>query len=67
VVHEAQANCGVGSEVVSVVCEKAIDYLRAPPKRVTGFDTVVPLARLEDYYIPSKERVLEACIEILRY
>jgi pyruvate/2-oxoglutarate/acetoin dehydrogenase E1 component/TPP-dependent pyruvate/acetoin dehydrogenase alpha subunit len=67
VVHEAQRNCGVGAEIVSEVAEKAIDYIRAPPKRVTGFDTVVPLARLEDVYLPNTERVLRACLDILNY
>jgi pyruvate dehydrogenase E1 component beta subunit len=30
----------------------------APVQRVTGYDTVVPLARLEKYYIPSVERIV---------
>jgi pyruvate/2-oxoglutarate/acetoin dehydrogenase E1 component/TPP-dependent pyruvate/acetoin dehydrogenase alpha subunit len=67
VVHEAQRNCGLGAEIVSEVAEKAIDYIRAPPRRVTGFDTVVPLARLEDVYLPTVERILKACQDVLDY
>ncbi len=67
VVHEAQGNCGVGAEVVSTVCEKAIEYMKAPPRRVTGFDTFVPLAKLEDSYLPSKERIVNAALSVVRY
>ncbi|HEV2225994.1 MAG TPA: alpha-ketoacid dehydrogenase subunit beta, partial [Nitrososphaerales archaeon] len=67
VVHEAQRYCGIGAEVVSEVLENAIDYVKAPPKRVTGFDTVVPLARLEDSYLPTADRVLKACVSAIRY
>jgi 2-oxoisovalerate dehydrogenase E1 component len=67
VVHEAQRYCGIGAEVVSQVLENAIDYVKAPPKRVTGFDTVVPLARLEDAYLPSADRVLKACVSAIKH
>jgi pyruvate dehydrogenase E1 component beta subunit len=29
-------------------------------QRVTGFDTVMPLLKLEKYYLPSAERVIQA-------
>jgi pyruvate dehydrogenase E1 component beta subunit len=32
----------------------------APIQRVTGFDTVVPLYRLENDYIPSVTRIMDA-------
>ena len=67
VVHEAPRNAGIGAEVAATVAEKALDYLRAPVKRVTGFDIPIPLARLEDYYIPSKERVVKASLELVNY
>ncbi len=67
VVHEAQRYCGIGAEVVSEVLENAIDYMKAPPKRVTGFDTVVPLARLEDAYLPTTDRVLKACVSAMKH
>jgi 2-oxoisovalerate dehydrogenase E1 component len=67
VVHEAPRTLGVGAEVAATVAEKALDYLRAPVKRVAGFDTVVPLARLEDHYIPSKDRIMKAASEAVSY
>ena len=60
VVHEAPATCGVGAEIVARINEKALVYLEAPVQRVTGFDTVMPLPKLEKYYLPSAERVIQA-------
>ena len=42
------------------MAEKALFSLKAPPQRVTGFDTIVPYARLEKYYIPSEKRIIDA-------
>ena len=67
VVHEAPRNVGVGAEVAATVADKALDSLKGPIKRVTGFDTEVPLARLEDYYVPNKERITKAAIDLVNY
>ena len=37
-----------------------LDRLRAPVERVTGFDTPVPLSRLEHSYLPGAERIAAA-------
>ena len=66
-VHEAPRNVGIGAEVAATVAERALDSLRAPIKRVTGFDIPIPLARLEDNYIPSKDRVMKAALELVSY
>jgi 2-oxoisovalerate dehydrogenase E1 component beta subunit len=42
IVHEAPRTCGLGSELMSLVSEKAFYHLQAPPVRVTGFDTPFP-------------------------
>jgi len=60
VVHEAPASCGVGAEIVARINEKALVHLEAPVERVTGFDTVMPLPKLEKYYLVNAERVVEA-------
>ena len=60
VVHEAPATCGVGAEIVARINEKALIYLEAPVQRVTGFDTIMPLPKLEKYYLPDAGRVIEA-------
>jgi len=67
VVHEAPRSFGVGAEIAALVADKGLDYLRAPVKRVTGFDIVVPLGKKEDLYIPSKERIARAAVELAGY
>ena len=67
VVHEAPRNVGVGAEIAATVADKALDSLKGPIKRVTGFDTEVPLARLEDYYVPNKERIMKAAADLVNY
>ena len=67
VVHEAPRNLGVGAEIAATVADKALDSLKAPIKRVAGFDVEVPLARLEDFYLPNKERVLKAALDVTSY
>jgi pyruvate/2-oxoglutarate/acetoin dehydrogenase E1 component len=67
IVHEAPRTLGIGAEVAATIADKALDYLKAPVKRVTGFDTVVPLAKLEDYYVPNKDRVVKAARELTSY
>lgn len=66
VVHEAQRTSGFGGELAAIVAEKALEYLEAPIKRVTGFDTPFPYT-LEDVYMPDPDRVLRAILETSRY
>ncbi|MGD8340859.1 MAG: alpha-ketoacid dehydrogenase subunit beta, partial [Gammaproteobacteria bacterium] len=35
--------------------------------RVTGWDTVMPLPRLEGHYMPSAERIVDAARRALEY
>ena len=67
VVHEAPVSCGVGAEIVARINEKALVHLEAPVARVTGFDTVMPLPKLEKYYLPNAERVVEAVDRVLNF
>jgi 2-oxoisovalerate dehydrogenase E1 component beta subunit len=60
IVHEAARTCGVGAEIAAIVAEKALYDLEAPIQRVTGYDIVMPLARLEYDYIPSVARIIDA-------
>jgi len=67
VVHEAPSTCGVGAEIVARINEKALVHLEAPVHRVTGFDTVMPLPKLEKYYLPNAERVMEAVNRVVNF
>ncbi len=57
VVAEAHESFSVGSELVTIANEEAFLYLESPPRRVMGYDTIVPLAQGEKYYIISPERI----------
>ena len=65
IVHEAARTCGLGAEIAATVAEHALYDLQAPIRRVTGYDTVMPLYRLELDYIPSVARIVAAARETL--
>ena len=67
IVHEAPKTCGFGAELSATIAEEAILYLKAPILRVTGYDVIVPLPKLEDYYLPSVERIRKALEEVMKY
>lgn len=67
VVHEAPKTLGTGAEIISIVNEKAFLYLEAPPARLTGFDTIFPLARGEHHYMPSVERIMKSIEDVVNY
>jgi 2-oxoisovalerate dehydrogenase E1 component beta subunit len=60
VVHEAPGNVGLGAELAARITEECFYSLEAPVLRVTGFNTPYPAARLEEEYLPSLDRVLDA-------
>jgi len=60
IVHEAPLTGGLGAEVAARLSERGLFSLLAPVERVTGFDTVMPLPRLEEAYLPSVARVVDA-------
>jgi len=67
IVHEAPKTCGFGAELSATIAEEDILYLKAPILRVTGYDVIIPLPKLEDYYLPSVERIRKAIDEVLKY
>jgi pyruvate dehydrogenase E1 component beta subunit len=67
IVHEAPKTCGFGAELSASIAEEAILFLKAPILRVTGFDVVIPLARLEEQYMPTVERIRKALNEVMKY
>ena len=67
VTHEAPRTCGLGAEISALIMEEALLQLRAPVARVTGFDTVMPLSRSEDLYLPDARRILKAARELLSF
>jgi len=67
IVSEAPRTCGVSAEIAAQLAEYALDSLQAPIQRVSGYDTVMPYAQLEKYYMPSVERILKAAQIVLEY
>jgi pyruvate dehydrogenase E1 component beta subunit len=67
VLHEAPKTCGLGAEIAALIGERALLSLSAPVLRVTGQDITVPLAKSEDYYYPSPERLLRAIRQIMEF
>jgi len=66
VVCEAPRTLGFGSEIVSQIMDDAFDYLEAPVRRVTGYDTPFPYT-LEHEYLPLANRILPAVQETVAY
>ncbi|EIP84512.1 pyruvate dehydrogenase E1 beta subunit [Burkholderia humptydooensis MSMB43] len=60
IVHEAPRTAGFGAEIAALVAERCLYSLLAPVQRVTGYDVVVPLFRLESQYVPSVARIVDA-------
>ncbi len=65
IVHEAPLTGGFGAEIAARIADQGIFYLLAPIKRVTGFDCVMPLPRLEASYMPSTDRIVAAARDVM--
>jgi pyruvate/2-oxoglutarate/acetoin dehydrogenase E1 component len=67
IVQEAPRVAGYGAELAAVLAEKAILDLRGPVLRVTGYDVPYPYWKIEDAYMPSVERVVDAARKLLAF
>jgi 2-oxoisovalerate dehydrogenase E1 component beta subunit len=67
IVHEAARTGGFGAELAALIAEKALLSLQAPIARVTGYDTIVPLPRLEQHYLPSVARIADAARQCVQF
>ncbi|MBZ9556651.1 MULTISPECIES: alpha-ketoacid dehydrogenase subunit beta [Modicisalibacter] len=65
IVHEAHRTYGPAGEIMARLIEDAFYYLEAPVRRVTGFDTIVPLFAREQDYLPDQQRILAAARGVL--
>ena len=65
IVHEAPRTAGFGAEIAAEIAERALYSLLAPIKRVTGYDVVVPLAKLEKQYMPSVDRIIDGVRQVM--
>lgn len=67
VCHEAALTGGFGAEIAARLAGPGLLSLLAPVERVTGYDTVLPLPRLEDAHRPSVARILAAAHRALAH
>lgn len=67
VVHEAPMTLGMGAEIAARIQEFAFYHLEAPILRATGFDTPYPPSKLEEFWLPDVDRILDFVARTLEY
>lgn len=67
VVHEGPVTGGFGAEVTAIIQRELFSSLAAPVLRVGAFDLPYPSGSLEDYFLPSVTRVVDAVREVLKF
>lgn len=66
-VAEGPTSFGMGAEIAAIISEEAFLHLEAPPKRVTGFDTIVPLPKGEHFYLLTPEKIFYEIERTVKY
>jgi 2-oxoisovalerate dehydrogenase E1 component beta subunit len=68
VVHEDTKTGGIAGEIAAIVNEEVFEYLDGPVLRVTAPDTPVPYSPpLEEFFLPNKDKILEAARRLVTY
>ncbi|MCU7494957.1 MAG: tungsten formylmethanofuran dehydrogenase [Ignavibacteria bacterium] len=68
VVHEDMLTGGFGAEIATRIADECFRYLDGPVKRIAALDTHVPYhPNLENYVLPTRERIYRSMKEILAY
>ena len=67
IITEAARTCSFASEIAAGLAEEGLLNLLAPVQRVTGYDVVVPLSRLEHHYLPGRSRIIAAAKKALAF
>jgi len=67
IVCEAAKSGSVAAEISAIIAEEGLTSLMAPVIRVSGHDTVMPLFKLEQQYMPSIDQVVAAANKVMEY
>ena len=68
IVHEAPVFGGFGGEIAGILADKGIDYLDGPVKRVGAPFTPLPnWIKMEEYYLPSAEKIVTTVHEVINF
>ncbi len=67
IVQEAPRTLGLASEICAQIVEKDLLSLKAPVVRVTGYDVIYPLFKLENYQLPNMAKVQGAIRKVMNF
>ncbi|MCX8010296.1 MAG: thiamine pyrophosphate-dependent enzyme, partial [Ignavibacteria bacterium] len=68
IVHEDTLTAGFGAEISARIADLAFEYLDGPIKRVAAKDSHIPYhPNLENYVLPTKEKIKSAIKDLLKY
>lgn len=67
IIHESSTFAGFGAEISAGLMEQVFLSLEAPVQRVGGYHMPYPPSRLEQDYLPSVDRILDAVDETFTY
>ena len=67
IAHEAPLTGGYGGEIAAQIAQHTLTSLLAPIERIAGFDTIMPLPRLEHLYLPNASRIVAAAERAMAY
>ncbi|MBL4622711.1 MAG: alpha-ketoacid dehydrogenase subunit beta [Immundisolibacteraceae bacterium] len=67
IIHEAARSGGIGADIAAGIGEHCLLDLLAPVIRVTGYDTIVPMARMEHLYLPAVDQIVTAAIQTMEF
>ena len=65
IVQEAARHCSLSSEIAANLADQGLYNLMAPVKRVTGYDTIMPLFKMEKKYMPTAERIIDQVRKVM--
>lgn len=67
IVEEDTKTLGWGAEIAATVVEEGFKYLKASVKRIATCDVPIPFAKqLENYVLPSKEKIIKEVKDITK-
>ncbi len=68
IVHEANLTAGIGAEIAARVSENGFQWLDAPIRRETAFDSPTPFSPdLEEAFLPSVQSIKQAILETVEF
>jgi pyruvate/2-oxoglutarate/acetoin dehydrogenase E1 component len=67
IAQEAYRTSGFAGEISAIISEEAFTSLKGPVIRITGPDTTIPFSPvLEDEFIPSPEKIVNAVLKLVK-